>query len=351
MFFTKKPQDIVGIDIGSSSLKLVQLKEQQGELHLLNAAVIPLSSEAIVDNALMDSLAIVGCIKSLVATSGVKCRNVAASISGNSVIIRKIMLPTMSQDELEEQIGWEAEQYIPFDISDIFMDFQILPEETRDPSQMSVLLVASKKNIVHDYQTVFSQAGLILSIVDIDSFATQNAFECNHVVQPDEICALVNIGANIMTINIVKGGITLHTRDVQSGGNMYTEELQKQLGLSSSESESLKVLAHEVKSPRILTIIDKVNDVVTQEIRRSLDFYHSSAGDDRVNRLFISGGCSKVYNLQEALHQKTGLTVELINPFAHVRYSDKDFDAEYLGEIGPLMTVAVGLAMRRIGDK
>jgi type IV pilus assembly protein PilM len=351
MFLFNKKKDLVGIDIGTSSIKLIQLKDLNGSYQLLNAGIIPLPPEAIVDNTLMDSASIVSAIKSLVSSSNIKIKDVACSISGNSVIIRKIILPAMPMEELEDQIVWEAEQYIPFDINDVNMDFQILSPDAFDPSKMNVLLVASKKDIINDYVSVFSEAGMQLSVVDIDSFAVQNAFEENHDVGSEEVVALINIGTSVMNINIVKFGVTLFTRDVQVGGNLYTEEIQKQLGLSSIVAESGKVLAEETKQKDILEVIDKINETITQEIRRSLDFYNSTANDDRITRLFVSGGGSKVYKLKDAISEKIGLSVDVLNPFAKLKYNEKDFDPEYLQEISPLMAVTVGLATRRVGDK
>ncbi len=351
MLFFKKKKEVIGIDIGSSSVKLVQLKAQKGAYRLLNAGIMPLPPEAIVDNTLMDSASIVGAIRNLVASLGIKARDVACSISGNSVIIRKITLPTMTTEELEDQIVWEAEQYIPFDINDVNLDFQILSPDSIDPTKMSVLLVASKKDLINDYVAVFNEAGLQLSVVDVASFTIQNAFEINHDVDPDDVVALINIGASVMNINIVKSGITLFTRDVQMGGNLYSEEIQKQMGLSSSEAESMKLLANKAGNNALLEVLDKVNETITQEIRRSLDFYNSTASDERITRIFLSGGCSKVYNLLEVINEKLGVPVEMINPFARITCNDKEFDPEYLAEIAPLMAVTVGLAIRRVGDK
>src|SRR5665647_475126 len=346
MFLFKKKKEVVGIDIGSSSVKVVQLKDNKGSFQLLNAGIYPLSPEAIVDNTLMDSTAIAVAIKNLVSSLGIKIKDVVCSISGNSVIIRKIVLPAMPQEELEDQISWEAEQYIPFDINDVNMDFQILSPDNKDPSKMNVLLVASKKEIINDYVSVFSEAGMQLSVVDIDSFAIQNAFEANHDFLPEDILALVNVGASVMNINVIKDGITLFTRDVQMGGNLYTEEIQKQLGLSSKEAEVEKLLGHENDKESLRNVILKVNETLTQEIRRSLDFYNSTATDERISGIYVSGGCSKVYGLMETISIKIGLPADRINAFAKLKFNDKDFDPEYLQEIAPFMTVAVGLAIR-----
>jgi len=317
----------------------------------LSAGIMPLPAEAIVDNTLMDSALIVSALKNLLSSLGVKAKDAACSISGNSVIIRKILLPAMSSDELEEQISWEAEQYIPFDINDVNIDFQIIGTDNVDPSKMNVLLVASKKDIINDYVAVFNDAGMQLSIVDVDAFAVQNSFEMNHDVDPSDVVALINIGASVMNINVVKGGNTLFSRDVQMGGNLYTEEIQKQLGLTASDAESAKMLVTEIQDGGLVNILMKLNENITQEIRRSLDFYNSTANEDRISKIFVSGGCSKSYKLFETIGEKLGLPVEKHNPFAKISFSEKEFDHEYLQEIAPLMAVTVGLAIRRVGDK
>src|SRR6185369_10155792 len=191
MLFAKK-KDIVGVDIGSSAVKLVQLRELKGGYQLQNVGILPLPAETIVDNTLMDSSSVVETVRNLLASLDVTAKEAACSISGNAVIIRKISLPYMPAEELEDQIHWEAEQYIPFDINDVNVDFQILSPDEQDLSKMNVLLVASKKDIINDYLAVFGEAGLKLVVVDVDSFAVQNAYEANYGVE-DEVVALVNL--------------------------------------------------------------------------------------------------------------------------------------------------------------
>ena len=349
MLFSQK-KDIVGVDVGSSAVKLVHLRELKGGYQLLNVGILPLPAEAIVDNTLMDSSSIVETVKSLLTSLQVKAKEAVCSISGNAVIIRKISLPVMPAEELEDQIHWEAEQYIPFDINDVNVDFQILSTDEHDLSKMNVLLVASKKDIINDYLAVFAEAGLKLVVVDVDSFAVQNAYETNYGAG-DEVVALVNLGASIMNLNIVRGGVSLFTRDVQMGGSLYTEEIQKQFGLNSEQAELMKVTAADSKDPRLFEILSRVNETIALEMRRSLEFYNSTAGEDRISRVLLAGGASKTALLVEAVQQKLSLPVEILNPFLRVAVSEKDFDPEYLREIGPLMTVAVGLATRRLGDK
>lgn len=350
MLFQRK-KDILGIDIGSSSVKLVQLKPQKGGYSLVNMGVVSLPPEAIVDNALMDSPSIVDAIRNLVKSLSIKEKEIACSVSGNSVIIRKILLPSMPPEELEDQIQWEAEQYIPFDINDVNIDFQLLANDEHDVSKMNVLLVASKKDIINDYITVFNEAGLKLMVMDVDSFSVQNVFELNYDSDPEDVYALINVGASIMNINIVKGGASLFTRDVQMGGNLYTEEIQKQFAMTRDEAEQVKITGESQEPDRLNDVIGRINDTIAIEIRRSLDFYNSNAGEGKIAKVYLSGGCSKTARLADAVGERLGVPVEILNPFNKIKYSEKEFDPEYLQAIGPLMAVATGLATRRSGDK
>ncbi len=350
MLFMKN-REIVGIDIGSSSVKLVQLAENKGIYQLKSLGILPLPSEAIVDNSLMDTTSIVETIKDLLKSLNCKAKEAVCSISGNSVIIRKITLPAMTHEELEDQIAWEAEQYIPFDINDVDLDFEILDTDLSSTGKMTVLLVASKKEIIKEYVAVFNEAGLKLVVVDVDSFAVQNIFEQNYTPPDTEVVALINIGASIMNLNVVKGGTSLFTRDVQMGGNLYTDEIQRQFSISGEEAEKAKITREFHDKSRLRDTIARVNDTLAIEILRSLDFYNSNAEDQKINKIYLSGGCSKISNLPESVAQRLGLPVEILNPLRNISYSEKEFDPEYLQEIGPLVAVAAGLAMRRLGDK
>jgi len=340
MLFMKN-REIVGIDIGSSSVKLVQLSEQKGTYILKNAGILPLPSDAIVDNTLMDTTSIVETIRDLVKSLGSKAVEATCSIS----------LPAMTQEELEDQIAWEAEQYIPFDINDVNLDFEILDADLSASGKMTVLLVASKKEIINEYVSVFSEAGLKLVVVDVDSFAVQNIFELNYPSAENDVVALINIGASIMNLNVVKGGVSLFTRDVQMGGNLYTEEIQRQFAISSQDAEHIKITADYPDKARLSEIMSRINETLSLEINRSLDFYNSTAEDQKIAKVYLSGGCSKVVNLAEVLSKRLGMPVELLDPLKQIVCNEKEFDPEYLQEISPFIAVAAGLAMRRLGDK
>lgn len=351
MFFLTRKRDVVGIDLGSSAVKLVQLKQTKGGYALQNLGIHPLPPEAIVDNTIMDSTSVVESIRALVREMGVKTTDAVAALSGNAVIIRKILLQTMTPEELEEQIQWEAEQHIPFDINDVNVDFQILGADAVDPSKMHVLLVASKKDVVNEYVTVFAEAGLKLNVLDVDSFAVQNAFEHNHEVSPDDTVALLNIGASLININIIRDGISLFTRDVQMGGQLYTDEIQKNLGVSSVEAEAIKLRREHPEKTILEEIFGKVNDTLTSEIKRSLDFFSANSPDMTINRVYLSGGAARTPLLRETIEQRLDLPVEFIDPFQKIAVDEKLFDRDHLAQVATLVVVAVGLATRRVGDK
>lgn len=351
MLFAKK-KDLLGIDVGSTSIKLVQLREVKGGYELESLGVAPLPPEAIVDNTLMDSSTVVETIKNLVSSLAQrKIKEAASSVSGNSVIIRKIMMTASTPEEVESEIQWESEQYIPFDINDVNIDFQILGQDENDPSKMHVLLVASKKDIVNDYQAIFSEAGVKLVLLDVDAFAIQNAFEMNYDMDPEEVYALINIGANMMNLNVIKAGVSLFIRDVQLGGSLYTEDIQKKMGVSFDEAERMKVSILETSPADLLESINRINDTIAYEIRRSLDFYNSNALEGKIGRVYLSGGGAKTLNLTTAISDRLSLPVEIVNPLTKIKWNDKKFDPEFLHEVAPLMTVALGLAARRLGDK
>ena len=352
MFASKK--DIVGIDVGSSSVKIVRLRESRGTYHLVNIGLMPQEPETIVDNMIMDSTAIVDVVKNLMSGMKIKSKRVATSISGHSVIIRKIMLPIMTEEELEASIQWEAEQYIPFDVSEVNIDFQILGPDEKDPSQMSVMLVAAKKEYVDDFVAVFSEAGLEPVVMDIDCFAVENMFDVNYGFIEDEVVALVDMGSSAISVNVLKGEVSVFTRDIQSGGNLLSEELQKRLGISREEAERAKLGERNIEDVDPDSIDEVLQDAIenlVQEVQRSLDFFSATSTDAKVKKIYLTGGVSSSSLVCETLGSRLGVAVEVIDPFRNVVVNEKEFDSEYLKAVGPMFSVAVGLAMRKVGDK
>jgi type IV pilus assembly protein PilM len=344
----------VGLDIGSSGVKLVQLKERKGGYALQAFGTAPLPPEAIVDGALMNSAAIVSAIQELVAQQKVKTKEVAIGVRGHSVIIKKISLPRMTQEELDESIQWEAEQYIPFDVKDVNIDTQILTPEGDAAGQMDVLLVAAKKDMINDYTSVCAEAGLTATVVDVDAFAVQNAYEANYEAGTDTV-VLINVGAAVANINILAKGNTTFTRDITMGGNAFTEEIQKQLNISYDEAEALKVGGQgetdAVVPQEVERVIQGVAEQMAGEIQRSLDFYAATAADSRIARVYLSGGTARIPALFKVIEARAGVPVEILNPFKNIEVDNRRFDPAVILAAAPSVAVGVGLALRRPGDK
>ena len=348
----KKSKNLVGLDIGSSAVKLVELKDAKGGgYRLVRTGIEPLSPEAIVDGAIMDASLVVDTVNRVISSLNVRNNDFATSLSGHSVIIKKISLPAMSAEELAESIRWEAEQYVPFDINDVNLDYVVL--EPGGGETMDVLLVAVKKDKIGDYTSVITQAGKTPVLVDVDAFAVQNAFEINYPVEPGRVVALVNIGASVTNVNILSGGNTIFWRDISFGGNQYTDAIQKQLSLGFEQADALKrgESAGEHSLQEILPILRSVSDDLAQELQKTFDFFGATTSTEKIDQLFIAGGCSRVVNLDRQLKDRFGMPVEIMNPFRQIDVSGGAVSAQWLNENAPTLAVAVGLAVRHIGDE
>ncbi len=349
-----KSKEVIGVDIGTSSVKLVELKETSKGFQLENFAVGNIPSQAIVDGAIMDAGAIVDTIRNLVREYKIKRKLVCMGLSGHSVIVKKISLPVMTAEELEESIHWEAEQYIPFDIDEVNLDFQILEStETSEEGKMDVLLVAVKRDKIDDYTSVLIQAGLSPAIVDLDAFALQNAYEINYEIVPDKNIALVNVGAGIMNINVMRNGMSIFTRDISIGGNQYTEAIQKELHVSLEDAERLKTgeSVPDVDPEAVRGIMRSINENLSVEVQRSFDFFRATSADQEIDAMILSGGCAKAPDLDQFLKERLGIDVEISNPFQNIQVSEKKFDPQYIAANAPVAAVGIGLALRKAGDR
>ncbi len=347
---------LLGLDIGSSAIKLVQMKESKGRYALQKFGIKELEPEVIVDGTVMDAGRVVSAIKELIRETGVKLKNVAMSISGHSVIVKKINLPPMPEDELEGQVRLAAEQYIPFDINEVNLDFHILNpiEQSEDGQpQMSVLLVAAKKDKVNELTELVKGAGLTPAVLDVDAFAIENMYGINYRIRGEEITTLVNLGASVMNVNIVKGETSVFTRDISVGGNRYTEAIQRELGVPYDDAEAAKKGGRHgaLDADSVNSVIESVNAEVSSEIARSIDYFKSTYTDGDIERIIMCGGCAKVTGLVQQLSDRMGVKVEIANPFNQVETGSCDFDQGSLAELAPLAAVGVGLALRTVGDK
>src|SRR4030081_266837 len=338
---------IVGLDGGSSSIKAVELRKTRAGIEVAHLGLEPLASDIVVDSMIVDSGTVSSAISKLFNENEIKTKAVATAVSGHSVIVKKISLPSMSDQELAETIEKEAASHIPFDLADVSLDYQILSEDPASP-QMDVLLVAVKKDKILNYTNVLSLAGKAPAIVDIDAFALQNCYEYNYNPSPDSTVALLNLGASVMNINIVKGTTPLITRDVSVGGNQYTDSLQKELDLSFDDAETLKLgnkvgtVSEDAKAP----ILQQVTEIIVLEIQKTFDFFRASAAGEHIEKIYLAGGSSKVPGLVEALRQEFSLPVEIFNPFQRIAPPAEGPGVDLIEQNAGQMAVGGGLALR-----
>ena len=346
---------VVGLDIGSSAVKAVELKPAGKGFKVAAYASEPIPPDAIVDGAIIDAGAVADAIRRMFdGNKAFKSREVCASLSGNAVIVKKITLPVMTESELGESIYWEAEQYIPFDVQDVNLDYQILDPGTGPDSRgsMDVLLVAAKKEKVGDYTGVIAQAGRTPVIVDVDAFALQNAFEVNYGLTPSQVVVLLNAGASAININILHGDQSVFTRDISLGGNAYTEAVQKELDLPFETADQLKrgIPVDGATFEDAQPVLRAVTENVLLEIQKTFDFYKASAPTDHIDRIVVSGGASRVDGFRDMLQERFNAPVEEFDPFRAVGWDTKKLGSDP-GDVGATAAVAVGLALRRVSDR
>ena len=344
-----KERNLLGVDIGSHSIKIVDITKTRGRYVLKSMGLGMIPSECIVDKDIMDSETVVETIRNLRDNLKIRSRNAATAISGHSVIVKKAELPLMSPSELEQTLQIEAEQYIPFDINDVYIDFFILGESLERSDMMDVLFVASKKEMVDDYASALRNAGLKPMLVDVDVFALETMYQANYAEAPETIVALVDIGASMININIIKDGISIFARDISMGGRQLTERIQREFGVSYERAENIKAGSDVggIDLERINYIFKMAAETYVQEIRRTLDFFLSTMVNENIERIYLSGGSARLPGLSSALEKQVEVPVEMINPFNNIYWDEKSFDPKYMAQIAPQMAVAIGLALRR----
>jgi type IV pilus assembly protein PilM len=343
----------IGLDIGSSCVKAVQLKRKANGWALQAFGMQPLVPQTIVDGTIMDQGAVSDAIRQLWGRLRLRQKDVAIAIAGHSVIIKKITVPMMRAEELAANIRNEAEHHIPFGRDDVEIDYHVTNPMT--PSgQTELLLVAAKKEVVSDYIQVVKDANLSPNVVDVAAFASQNGFEINYPLDPRETVVLVNIGAAISNINIVRAGVSLFTRDVTIGGNAFTEEIQKQMGIAADEAEAYKVGGSQTEDgvvpQEVLRVMEGVSEVMAGEFQRSLDFFLATTADANVTRIVLAGGSSKVTSLHRAIERRSRLPLEVADAWKRIEI-DPQLDRNYLAAHSPEALIGVGLSMRAGGDK
>jgi type IV pilus assembly protein PilM len=298
----------------------------------------------------MDAPIVAAAIKRIFTNGKFKPKSVATGISGHSVIVKRVIVPAATPSEVEASIQMDMEQYIPFDIAEVNMDYQVVGPGTTPTEEagMDVVLVAAKKDKIQNHTNVISLAGRSPDVVDIDAFALQNAFEVNYEADPYGTIALLNIGASLMNINITKGGMPLFVRDVSVGGNQYTDILQKELQLNFQEAEDLKLgKTGGGEAEMVQPLLESITDMLIMEVQKTFDFFRETYPTETISQILISGGTSNMFGLAERLEETFRYPTQVLNPFKSITVSSK-VDGAKVRSLGPALAVAVGLALRGV---
>ena len=349
MFFGSK--QLVGLDIGISSIKLVEVEQKKNSVTMTAFGFVPTPPGCISGGEIVSPDALSAAIASLVQQTRIKKKKACTAIWGTAVITKKISIPKIEENLLGEQLKWEAEQYIPFDIKEINLQYNILRRAANsNPEQMNVLLVAAKRDYVIRYAEVIEAAGLECATIDVAGFALANSFEINYPQFKDQTVILLNIGAGMTNFVVIENGEAAFSRDITVGGNTFTSDIQKSMGISMEEAENLKISAgtgqpvpQEVTDALAQTVV-----AVTEEIRRSFDFYLATSSDSVVQKVFLTGGGVGSPGLFDLLKNTLNLPLETFNPFTRMRYANS-FTPDYISQIAPYAGVGLGLALRQAG--
>ena len=350
------------MDIGTHSIKLVRLKKGKKGFELLNFGIMPLPPETIVDETIEKPEVVTAAIKNLLKMEKIKTKDVVIAVSGQSLVIKKINVPKMTEDELAESIRVEAEQYLPFDIEEVNVDFQIIKEITSEKGEkeeegepkttMDVLLVAVRKEMIGDRRKPILDAGLKPVIIDLDVFAIENGYELNYGVPHGEVVALIDMGATFTNVNILVDGVTEVTRDIPGGGNRINHELQKNFNTDHEGAEKLKmgIGLNGVSEKDVANTITTVLGELSHEINKMFhDFIKST--EKNINRVILSGGCARIPGIEKILTENFDIPTEIMDPYKNIKVNPKIFDPQYIQDMAPLAAISIGLAMRRPGDK
>jgi type IV pilus assembly protein PilM len=348
MALFKRSKPLVGLDIGSSSVKAVELSKSKKGYEITGFASAPLGADAVVDGAIVDAPAVADAVKRVLTSGKFKTKGVAAGVSGHSVIVKRVVLPVATEREVDASIEFDAEQYIPFGLSEVNIDYQVLGPAVSDEPGMEVVLVAAKKDKIQNHTSVVGMAGRNVDVVDVDAFAMQNVFEANYTVDADATVALLNIGASLMNINITKGGMPLFIRDVSVGGNQYTDILQKELQLSFQEAEDLKLGKNSgTEATMVQPLLESITDMVIMEVQKTFDFFKETYPNETISRVLICGGTSRTPGLADKVQETLGYPTEVFDPLRSITLSSS-VSASLVTAEGPALAVAIGLALRGV---
>jgi len=344
---------IIGLDIGSNSVKMVEIDRSKKGFSLEFVGLAPLSDGAIVDKSIKKPDLVGNAITALHRNSKSRAKQVAISLAGKAVIIKQVTMTSMTDAQLEKQIQMEAEPYIPFDIKDVNLDFFIMGDRPEREGSMEVVLVAAKKDYMAEYGDLVTSVGLAPAVVDVDPFALEVMYEFCYPNVQEEVVALVNIGASTININILKSGASQYTRDLPLGGDAITREIMRFFDVDYDRAENIKRGSQldQVNPRNLRKIFQRSVDYFVSELQKILDFFSTNVSYDPIQKIFLSGGASATYGLSSAVQAELNIPVEIVDPFRSLKVDETIFDMEYLNNIGPTMAVAVGLALRDERDK
>ncbi|HNZ64456.1 MAG TPA: type IV pilus assembly protein PilM [Smithella sp.] len=349
-------KSLVGLDIGSSSIKLAEVISSSKGHYLERFCEVPLPKGVIIDGILADVSVLSSKIKEIFKIARCGRKGIVTSLAGNSVIIKKVTLEQMNEAELRDLIRDEAGKYLPFDnMDDVNFDFQILGENNYNPNQMDIVIVAAKKEIVNSYLEAATAAGQNVEIVDVAPFVLETLYEVNYEYDNEEIVVLINIGASTTGINVVKGGTSVFTRDFALAGNSITESIQEKYHVTFEEAEKLKIEGmpngSEGDNLDLKNNILEFAQPICMEIERSIDYFRSTFGGEDIKQVLLAGGSARISNLTKHLSELLNVKTEIMDSFLKINYNKRKIDVKNLENIKPVAATAIGLGLRKIGDK
>ena len=353
--FTKS-KSIVGLDIGSFALKLVELKAKkkgpETRYELVSIGYEPVPYQSIVEGSIMDSMAVAEAIQHVFYDSKTKTGRIAFNVSGSSVIVKRIDVQRLNPDEMHEHILWEARPHIPFTPDEVNIDYEIIESADLPPDQVAVILAAVRKEKLNDYLNVITSASKNADIVDLDSFAVLNSVLLNYELYRDKVLAIINIGASITNVIISKAGHPAFVRDIAFGGNQFTDLIQKELNLKYEKAEAVKKgrSVEGISSAAVKPIINIALNDLRNEVKKTFEFYRSNTTEGRIDNIMLSGGSANLEAITDFFSQEFDIPVEVVNPFNNIDINYKKFDLNFIKDMAPVYTVAVGLALRAVGD-
>ncbi|HEX5214961.1 MAG TPA: type IV pilus assembly protein PilM [Vicinamibacterales bacterium] len=344
----------VGLDIGSSAVKAVVLKRGRGGWSLVAAGEAPMPDGSLQDGTAAEPTAVSEAVSGLLDSLKMRRARVAAALSGHAVIVKRLSLPSMSQAELAEAIPWEAEQYIPFDLSEVQLDYQVVNQaDNAAKTSLDVLLVAAKKDRIDDRAAVIAQTGRKPAVLDIEAFALANAYEMNYPERSDALAALIHIGRGVTIVCLLEKGEPVFTRDISIGGQVHIDAVMRELGHTGIDELAARRILHgqfpsDVLPEQVAAVLREASAQLVLEVRKTVDFYRATAPVEKLSRIVVSGGAYQAVGLVDLLASEFGAPVDVFDPFRRVTKPSRAIGAEVTG---PAYAVAVGLAMRQEGDR